>query len=283
MNKEDLKVLMARFNIKPNKLLGQNFLIDDLVMQKIIDAAELQPDDQVLEIGSGIGNLTKLLIEKAQFVLAVEKDKIFFELLKILLRPKLIIDIESKMQGSVMLVHDDIMRFNFQKVLSSEYKVVANIPYYITGKIIEMLLTAGQKPTAIILLVQKEVAERIVSVPDDMSVLSIAVQLYGQPEIVSVVQKEKFYPQPKVDSAILKITVFKQPRFDVDQKIFFKIVKSCFAGKRKKLRNTLKNNLGFNEGQLKSLSKDFGLDLNFRPQNLSLQDWKLIHDYFAKL
>lgn len=263
--------------------MGQHFLIDEQSLLKIVDAAGIEKDDEILEIGAGTGSLTRLLADRAKFVLAVEKDKSLFPVLKESLGKSLMAHTHTpKSSANVKLAFEDIMAFNFREFLDSEYKVVANIPYYITGRILRMLLASENKPKKITMLVQKEVAERIVADPGEMSVISVSAQMYSEVKIISVVSRDKFYPPPKVDSAILNLDVFKQPRIDVDEKFFFRIVRSCFAGRRKQLRNTLKSSLGLEKDFLNSLEAATGIDLSMRPQNLSLEQWVKIYDFVAK-
>ena len=167
------------------------------------------------------------------------------------------------------------MRFNFQDELNPGYKVVANIPYYITGKIVEMLVTAKVRPSRIVLLVQREVAERIVSAPGDLSILAISVQLWCDAKIVAQVPKEFFYPEPKVDSAILQLDVLPHPRLDVDEKKFFRLLRAAFSGKRKQIHNTLKSNLHLDAAKLAEVGET--LDLTLRPQDLTLDQWFSIY------
>lgn len=281
---EEMKNFLRAYNFKPNDLLGQNFLTDENALREIMGAAEIKPGDEVMEIGSGIGNLTELLAEKAEFVLAIEKDKRYFPILKDRLKEKLQAHSKTpKASANVHLEFADAMTFNYQKYLKPGYKVVANIPYYITGKIIEMLLVAKNKPSKIILLVQKEVAQRVVAPAGNMSILSISVQLYTKPKFIATVPKESFYPQPKVDSAILSMDVLPRPVIDVDEKTFFSLVKAAFAGKRKQIHNSLKNNLRISDDEVQKILKTAEVDPKARPQELSFRDWdKIYNAIFAK-
>ena len=183
----DIKSFLKSHGFTPNDLLGQNFLVDDDALEKIVGAADIHRNDEVLEIGPGIGNLTQLLAAKSDHVLAVEKDERYRPILAEVLRGT-----------NVRVEFADIVRFNFQAQLAPGYKVVANIPYYITGKIIEMLVTARVRPSRIVLLVQREVAERIVAKPGDLSILAIAVQLYCDAATVVHVPKESFTRSQKL-------------------------------------------------------------------------------------
>jgi 16S rRNA (adenine1518-N6/adenine1519-N6)-dimethyltransferase len=274
----NIKTFLKQYNFSPNDLLGQNFLTNPIALDNIIEAADLHKDDQVLEIGAGIGNLTKLLSEKASFVLAVEKDKRYFPILKDVLGD----DLQSftktpKSKANVSVVFADIIRFNYQDLLKPGYKVVANIPYYITGKIIEMLIGAKNRPSKIVLLVQKEVAQRIIAPVGELSILAISVQLFSNPRIQAIVPKEDFHPQPKVDSAILVLDVLDKPRFEVDQKKFFGIVRALFAGKRKQVHNTLKNNLKIDAAEVEKILQKSGISREMRPQDLTLDQWHQLY------
>lgn len=270
----DIKQFLKEYGFQPNHLLGQNFLLNELTLEKIAEAADIKPGDEVMEIGSGIGNLTKLLAEKAGYVLAIEKDERYFPILKDALGDKLQSHTKTpKSSANVQLVFADVMHFNFQKLLKPGYKVVANIPYYITGKIVEMLMLAENKPSRIVLLMQKEVAERIVAGAGDLSILALSVQLFAEVKMLGVVPKEDFYPSPKVDSAIIILDILPKPRYDLDQKKFFRIIKAAFAGKRKQIHNTLKNNLKLNTEEVEKLLIAAKIDAKARPQELSLEQW----------
>ncbi len=154
------------------------------------------------------------------------------------------------------------------------YKVVANIPYYITGKILQMLMTAKHKPTTIVVLTQKEVAQNLTAAAGDLSILAISVQLYGQPELVQTVLARSFYPAPKVDSAVVRVRLFDKPRYTLaDEKRFFKILKACFSGKRKQIHNTLVNNLHLTKEQTEKILQDIGVSPQARPQELTIEQW----------
>ncbi|MBU6447910.1 16S rRNA (adenine(1518)-N(6)/adenine(1519)-N(6))-dimethyltransferase, partial [Patescibacteria group bacterium] len=232
---------------------------------------------------SGIGNLTSLLANKSGFVLAVEKDERYFPILRDVLGGKLQAHNKTPGRGAnVKLIFGDAMTLNFQDMLKPGYKVVANIPYYITGKIIEMLLAAKNRPAKIVLLVQKEVAERITSKPGNLSILGISVQLYADAKFVALVPKEYFYPQPEVDSAILVLDMLEKPRIDVDEKKFFRLLKAAFLGKRKQIHNTLENNLKLPESAVLAALKAAKIQPQSRPQELSLSQWEALYKNLAE-
>lgn len=290
MDIEQLKSLMRNNKIKPNFTYGQNFLVDDEVLEEIVEAAGVTAKDVVVEIGPGIGNLTRLLCEKAGFVLSVEKDPQFQQILY---------NIKKDHRVNFRYEIADALMFDFETAIAnrseqselnpnapnsehsdrvrrfgSGYKVVANIPYYITGKILQMFLNAKHKPTEIVVLTQKEVAQNVTAKAGDLSILAISVQLFGLPSIVKIVPAKSFYPAPKVDSAILKIKLFEKPKYKLeDEKKFFKIIKACFAGKRKQLHNTLTSNLKLPKEKVLEILKELKINPSSRPQELSIEKW----------
>jgi 16S rRNA (adenine1518-N6/adenine1519-N6)-dimethyltransferase len=266
MTLEQLKSLLKKNHLSPNKTFGQNFLIDDFVLQDIVDESGISPAEAALEIGPGIATLTQRLLQKAKFVLAVEKDAKFLSLLKSLKK-------ESK---NFRFEIADILSFDFQKELKGydSYRVVANIPYYITGKIIQLFLRAEHKPLSVTLLVQKEVAQNIVAKPGQLNLLAISVQLYGEPKLIQIVPAKSFYPAPKVDSAIVHIDLSRGPRYQIeDDKNLFRILRACFAGKRKQLHNTLVNNLHLPKEQVTEVLQKLKIDPQARPQQLTIEQW----------
>ncbi len=265
---DELKLLLQQSGLKPKKLLGQNFLVNDEVLKKIIEAADLKPRDTILEIGPGLGVLTGKLVGHVGAVVAVEKDDELSAFLKK----------RFKSAKNLALINQDILLYNLQD-LSPGYKVVANIPYYLTSKLIQNFLTSTNKPSLMILMVQKEVGERIIASPGDLSILGISVQLYGSAEIVEEVPKHNFWPVPKVDSVIIKIVPQKKYPDVTDEKFFFRIVKVAFAGKRKQIHNTLSN--GFKlpkETILEGLTKA-GIAPTARPQDISLDQWADLYKF----
>lgn len=287
----EIKKILKKYHLAPNFTYGQNFLIDEEVLRKIIQTANLSPADKVLEIGPGLGNLTEMLCQEAGFVLAIEKDPKFLPILKAL----------KKQYKNFRYEIADTLKFDFQKALigrgsytagadihadlrpgrrtefarnSLAYKVVANIPYFITGKILQMFLTSKFKPQSITVLTQKEVARNIVAQPGDLSVLAISVQIFGQPKIMQILPAKSFYPAPKVDSAILHIELFNKSPYGIeDEKKFFRMVKACFAGKRKQIHNGLVNNLGLDKAQVFKILSELKITPAARPQELSIEQW----------
>jgi len=270
--KKKIKNLAKICRIKPSKMLGQNFLIDKVVLAQIIKTAELKPDDIILEIGPGSGVLTQELAKRAGKVIAVEKDQKMCQILKETL----------KNYKNVEIIWGDILKINFQ--LQKEYKTVANLPYYITSPVIRKFLESENPPKEMVLMVQKEVAQRICASPPKMNLLAVSVQFYAKPEIIVYVSKKSFWPQPKVDSAIIKIKpriVADNKRIDTD--LFFRIVKAGFSQPRKQLANNLSNGLKLNKERVKLLLLKNNIQPSQRAQNLSLCDWLKLVKFFVKI
>ena len=256
----------------PKKSLGQHWLKDPEILADIAEAAELTGDDVVLEIGPGLGTLTSRLLARANSVTAVEFDA----------------DLARKLPGQfpgkkLTVVNQDILQFNLNQ-LPKNYKVVANVPYYITSKIVEKLMTAENKPSIAVLLVQKEVAERIAADPGNMSVLSVSVQIFAEAELDIEVPRQFFTPPPKVDSQVVVLRMRNNPLITPeDQRDFFRIVKAGFSAKRKKLRSSLSGGLGIDKGMAEELLKNAGISPDARAEDLSIDDWKrLLKEWRAR-
>ena len=257
-----IKELLAKYETRPSKGLGQNFLIDKNILGKIITASDIKPTDTILEVGPGIGTLTQELAKTAKKVIAIEKDQTMIEILK-----ETLLDFKN-----VEVIPGDIL-LNPKPYTLNPYKVVANIPYYLTSPLIRLLLEAENKPELIVLLLQKEVAQRICAKPGDMSLLAVSVQFYAEPKIISYVSKNSFYPAPKIDSAIIKITPELGGRRTSAQ-LFFKIVKAGFSQPRKQLAGNLSTKLNLTkEETLAWLSKNH-INPKQRAETLSVEDWK---------
>jgi len=258
-----LKTFLRSYNLRPKDYLGQNFLADENALQKIIDAAELKSTDTVLEVGPGLGVLTRELAPRVRQVVAVEKDS---NLVKML-------NVELNNLNNLKIINSDILRFDVAKNISGEYKVVANIPYYLTSALVRLFLESDNKPERLVLMVQKEVGERIVAGPGELSILGISVQLWADAEIVAQVPRTSFHPAPEVDSVVIKITPCKKYPEITDEKLFFRILKIAFAGKRKQIHNTLTNGLHLDKEQVQELLTAAGIDGVMRPQDLSIEQW----------
>lgn len=245
------------------KELGQHWLHDREVLGHIADEAGLTKDDTVLEIGPGLGTLTSELLRRAGKVVAVEFDE---ELAK---------KLPAQFPGTnLTVVHDDILKFDLS-TLPSGYKVVANVPYYITSKIVEKLVTASNQPSTIVLLVQKEVAERLAAEPGDMSILAISAQAYAEVKLGDTVPAELFTPPPKVDSAVVVLETRPESLLaGVDEKLFWRVVKAGFSAKRKKLRSSLAGGLQLPKPKVEELLKSIGVNPDDRAESLSISDWK---------
>jgi 16S rRNA (adenine1518-N6/adenine1519-N6)-dimethyltransferase len=252
----------------PTKL-GQNFLKDTLVVQKILTAAQIKSSDIVVEVGPGEGVLTKEMAKLARKIIAIEIDQNLVENLKK--------KFENK--PNVSIINADILKINLPKLyaeqgITTEYKLVANLPYYITSPILRLFLETALPPQEMILMVQKEVAERIVAKPGKMSILAVSVQYYGQPELLFPVKNTSFSPIPAVDSAIIKISQLTTHNPQLTTKAFFRLVKAGFCAKRKTLANNLSSSLHFDKSEAENKLKLIGLNPLVRAQELSLEKWK---------
>lgn len=252
-----------------NKALGQHWLKDSKILQEIAKEAEITASDTVLEIGPGLGTLTEVLVSKAKKVIAVEFDKILATRLP-----------ERVTAKNLEVVSANILEFDLTS-LEPNYKVVANIPYYITGHLLRQFSETSNPPATAVLLVQKEVAERINATPGDMNLISVSLQLRYETSLGLVVTADKFTPPPKVDSQVVILKHREHPLFtDVDMVKFFQIVKAGFAGKRKKLRSSLAGGLQLSKEQADELLAKANVDGNLRAQNLSLEDWHKLYASF---
>jgi len=267
MRLEEIKRLLKKYNIYPSKRLGQNFLVDEGILKKIVEAAELSKNDIVLEIGPGIGNLTVKLAKRVKKVVAVEKDQRMIEILKETLK-----DFKN-----VKIIKADILKFSpkIYNLKSKIYKVVANIPYYLTSPLIRKFVeTVEVKPQLLVLMVQKEVAQRICTKPPDMSILAVSVQFYAKAEIISFVSKKSFWPQPKVDSAIIKIIPRKSALpIRVNPLLFFKVVRAGFSQPRKQLANNFSKKLGIDKIKVREWLLKNKIQPTQRAETLNLEDW----------
>lgn len=246
----------------PNKSLGQHWLHDRSVLAHIADCAELAADDTVLEIGPGLGTLTSELLRRSQKVIAVEFDS----------------ELARKLPGqfpgkNLEVIESDILSFDYS-TLPTGYKVVANVPYYITSKIVKSLMTASNKPSVAVLLVQKEVAERLAAAPGDMSILAVSAQLFAEVTLGDVVPAKLFTPPPKVDSRVVVLRTRTTPLFtDVSESEFFRVVKAGFSAKRKKLRSSLSGGLSISKQDVEQLLEKAAISPDSRAEELDLDDW----------
>ena len=271
----DIRFLLQRYSIHPNKRLGQNFLIDEMGLAKVTAAAELGPADTVLEIGAGLGSLTRHLAAAAQRVVAVELDGALLPAL------------EYTLHGldNVEIIRADILRLDLARSagLAPGFKVVANIPYYITSAVIRHLLEAPVRPSCVVLTVQREVAERIIAKPNDMNLLAVSVQFYSEPRRVARLPAGAFYPRPQVDSEVVRLDVRDQPAVAVaDVEHFFQVVKAGFSQKRKQLRNALSGGMHLDQAQTDRVLEAAGVAPQRRAETLTLAEWGAL-DQAARL
>lgn len=261
------------------KSLGQNFLKDENVLNKIVKAGELSSTDNVLEIGPGEGALTSKLLTQSGRVVVIEKDERMKSESSTL--QKLCQNANLSSEYKLRVYFEDVLKVNLPKLLEenqfNHYKVIANIPYYITGKIIKLLFEQEQHPELIVLLVQKEVADRIEAKNGRQSILSLSVQYYADVEIIDYVPREAFDPAPKVDSAILKIVPFKNEKpAKKEEGNFFELVKIGFSSPRKILISNLKNGLKKERSVLEKIFQELNLNLNIRAEKLSVRQWQAL-------
>ncbi len=317
---EQTKEFCAMHNIIPARSRGQNFLIEESIYEKIIEAAELKADDTVLEVGPGLGFLTMMIAPKVKQVVAVELDDKLAEVLRTGLLAKKVENVEvvneDILQFSIFLATRDLAKpDNFSRYARSghgyarslaergvarqfsnnsqiqnsnnqnktfNFKIVANLPYNITSIFLRKYLSGDEKPEMMVLMLQKEVAERIVAKPPKMSLLAVSVQFYAQAEIIDYVPAENFWPEPEVDSAIVKIRPHPNPLLSKErentkivdkERDFFRMVKFGFSAKRKMLKNNLAAGYKITNEQAQNLLKSAGINEKIRAEGLSLSDW----------
>jgi len=267
---------LRKFGLKPRKGLGQHFLVDGEVLEAIISAAKVTPADLVVEVGPGLGILTEELAKKAGGVIAVELDDKLAALLKETLASF----------KNVTIVNDDVLNIEPGELLKEQkspvYKVVANLPYYITSPVLRHFLTAAAKPRMMIVMVQKEVAEAIAAKPGDMSLLSVSVQFYGKAEIISRVPAESFYPVPEVGSAVLRVDLYDEPAVAVDEGGFFELVRAGFSAPRKQMANSLSQGLGLGKLQVLPFLEKADIDWQRRAETLTLEEWARLWRVFEE-
>ncbi|MGC9358878.1 MAG: 16S rRNA (adenine(1518)-N(6)/adenine(1519)-N(6))-dimethyltransferase RsmA [Anaerolineae bacterium] len=276
-----IRHLLAKYDVEPSKGLGQSFLTDHSVMDTIISAADLTADDVVLEIGPGLGLLTRRLADAARLVVAVELDA----------RMVGILEHELAEYPNLVIVRGDVLEIDVVGILQEAaqqeqerlcYQVVANLPYYITSQAIRQLLEARVPPERMVLMVQLEVAERIIAEPGEMSLLALSVQLYGAPRLVRRVPATAFYPRPNVASAVLRVDVHHRPLADADvRERVFRLARAAFGQRRKQMHNSLAANLGLPKGLVKETLFACGIDPRRRPQSLAIDEWLRLAEAFA--
>lgn len=269
-----LKALMAQYGLRPQHRLGQNFLIDGRVLDGIVSAAALGPEDVVLEIGPGLGTLTQRLAAQAGRVVCVELDRGLVQVLQ---------DTVQKAYGNVEVIHGDAGRIDLHKLLGERLapgqkaKVVANLPYYITTPLVMRLLEEGLPLSHVVVMVQKEVADRMVSPPGSKAygALSVAVQYYTEPRVVLRVNRASFMPQPDVDSAVVSLRFREQPPVDAPPGALFRVVRAAFGQRRKSLVNAL-TSLGVEKAAVQAALEAVGIDPGRRGESLSLEEFAAV-------
>jgi len=274
--------LLRRFGLKARKGLGQHFLIDDEVLEAIVAAAELDSTDTVIEVGPGLGIMTAELAKQAGWVIAIELDNKLAAILK-----------KTLPHDNIVILNEDVLGTDPKAMLQgrapsfpaalSPYKVVANLPYYITSPVLRDFLEASVKPEVMVVMVQKEVAEAIVAGPGRRSVLSISVQFYGRPSIVAHVPASSFYPAPEVDSAVVKIEVYPRPPVDVDEEGFFALVRAGFTATRKQVANSLAQGLKLPKAEALGLLGEADIDPQRRAETFTLEEWATLWRVFNRM
>ncbi len=263
--------LCKMYDIKPEKSKGQNFLINESVYEKIIESANLNKDDTVLEVGPGLGFLTFKLAKKAKKVIAVEIDSKISDFLQT--------SIQAQEIKNIKVFNKDILKAkgsNFSKI--GKYKIVSNLPYNISSIFLRKFLSLSNKPELIILMLQKEVVERIIAKPPKMSLLAVSVQFYSDVALILNVPSDDFYPAPEVNSAIIKITPNKKRLESYEEeKKFFSLLRIAFKSKRKMLKNNLSSGLNLKMEEVLKCLNDLKIDEKTRPEQLNIDDWLKVY------
>ena len=264
--KSPLPLILKKHGIKPKKGLGQSFLADEAQIKKIIHSAEIGKDDTVLEVGPGPGTITFSLLQQARRVIAVEKDKPLAEFLKT----------EFSDYKNLEVISGDILKINLAKLELTPrgYKIVANLPFYLTNYFLRRMLEEKIKPSEMTLVIQKEVAERIIAEGNKESILSLAIKMYGEAELVDIIPSEAFYPSPEVATAIIKIRIFKKPRLGAgERELFFRLIKIGFSAKRKQLKNNLAGGHGITAKEAENVLSKAKINPRVRAEDLRFDDW----------
>lgn len=264
-NVYELRNLLKTHGMRPNKSFGQNFLIDRTVLDSVVQAAEITSEDTLLEVGAGTGVLTRELAQHAKRVVAVELERNMLTLLAE----------TTRQYTNVELVARDLLFFDPTEVFGpAPYKLVANLPYYITAPTFRHFLESANPPQLLVVMVQWEVAQRIIAEPGDLSLLGISIQFYGKPEIVTRVPAKSFYPAPKVDSAILRVNVYDHvPLTHAERDRFFRVVKAGFSEKRKQIHNSLTHGLHYKNEQIRLWLQKAQIEASRRAETLSIEEW----------
>jgi len=274
-NIRELRNLLYTHHMRPNKSFGQNFLIDRAVLQRIIEAAEINAGEQVLELGAGTGVLTRELARHARRVVAVELER---DMLSLLAET-------TRNFANVELIERNLLYVDPAAIFGAEaYKLVANLPYYITAPTFRHFLESANPPRLLVVMVQYEVAQRIVAAPGDLSLLGVSIQFYGKPDIVAHVPARAFYPAPKVDSAILRVDLKDEVPLAYKQRdSFFRLVQAGFSERRKQIHNSLARGLHRKDAEVQALLKAAGIDPGRRAETLSIEEWLQLWHQMEKI
>lgn len=272
---------LNQYGLKPRKLLGQNFLINEKIYEDLAKAAEIKEGDTVLEIGPGLGTLTDRILQavgKKGRIIAAEKDSQFVKILHD----------RFKENKNVIIINADILKFKIPILNFKNYKVIGNIPYYLTSRLLRIIFEEWSRPELIVLMVQKEVAQRIIAKPPKSSLLSVSIQFFSRPEIIKTVKKENFWPRPKVDSAIVRLkpnqeSEIRNHEIESWENLFFKIVRAGFSGKRKQLANSLANGLKISKQLAEKILKSASIEPVRRAETISIPEWIKVTKIYSSL
>lgn len=274
---KSVPALLRAHGLYAKKSLGQNFLTDPVALTRIVEAAELSSKDAVVEVGAGLGTLTRPLAGQAGSVVAIELDNRLVDILV-----EQLADLDN-----VQIIHGDVLRISDYGFSHRAFKVVANLPYYITSAVLRHFLENRPQPCLMVVTVQREVAQRIVAGPGNLSLLAVSVQFYGQPRIVARIPAGAFFPPPKVDSAVVRIDVAEQPTVTldagIDETVFFRVARAGFGQRRKTLRNSLSAGLALSPARVEAALSQAGVSPKRRAQTLSLQEWAAVAEGLAPL
>ena len=273
--REETEFLLNKYKLKANKSLGQNFLINEQIIDDIVKVANVNEDDLIIEIGPGLGSLTSKLADNAKKVVAIELDQNMIEILKE----------RFSLYKNVEIIHGDIMKVDLKEIIGEEkkIKIVANLPYYITTPIVMKLLEENLKMESITVMVQKEVGERFCAIPGgkEYGAITVSINYYSDPKIVLDVPKDNFNPVPEVDSCVVQLKL-KENHIELkDKKLFFRLIKIAFSQRRKNIGNSL-TGIGMTKQEVKEMLEALSLDINLRAENLSINQYAQIANYIAK-
>lgn len=273
--REETEFLLNKYKLRANKSLGQNFLINEQIIDDIVNVSNVTADDVIIEIGPGLGSLTAKLADNAKKVIAIELDENMINILSE----------RFSLYKNVEIIHADVLKVDLNKLIDGEgnVKVVANLPYYITTPIVMKLLEENLKINSITVMVQKEVGERFCATPGgkEYGAITVSINYYTSPKIVLDVPKENFNPVPEVDSCVVKLDLKNEHIELKDEKLFFRLIKTTFSQRRKNIGNSL-TGIGISKQEVKEMLEELNLDVNLRAENLSIDQYAKIANYIAK-